>query len=304
MGFAASSGCASSESPRSSSAARPTPPRSGSAGGPCLLAKFKPLRSNVKHIIEANVGAVGVTPKTHPENIEGLLERAFAAGQGQVVVELPEATQPELRGPFGPRLDSTLHCVDPDLPTCFFRPSAHLLSFNAPEHPESGACRTCLGLGRATTLDEMVLVAHPERSMHEGAFSLWTAKNYKYVNIQHDDDRGAPRHARLLARHRMEEAPRGRAPADPRRRRCRARHRHGAEDRPEDERAPPLRGVPPRGPRSGREGQQNLGEPCVPRVRGAMPRLPRHALVLSGACAPARRRRVFIIFSPSPSSTS
>lgn len=154
------------------------------------LAKFKPLRPDVRHIIEANIGTVEIKPKVQRERIEALLEKAFEAGQGQVVIELPEATQPELSGPFGPRLDSTLHCVDPDSPTCFFRPSSHLLSFNAPEHPESGACKTCLGLGRATTLDESALVTHPERSMHEGAFSLWTDKNYKYVNIQHETVEG------------------------------------------------------------------------------------------------------------------
>jgi excinuclease ABC A subunit len=154
------------------------------------LAKFKPLRSTVKHIIEAQLGSIEVSPKSDAKKIEVLLERAFAAGQGQVVIELPEATQLALQGPFGPRLDSTLHYVDPDSPTCFFRPSSHLLSFNAPEHPSSGACTTCKGLGRATTLDERALVSHPERSMHEGAFSLWAEKSYRYVTIQHETIEG------------------------------------------------------------------------------------------------------------------
>ncbi|WP_433934992.1 hypothetical protein AB3662_10210 [Sorangium cellulosum] len=154
------------------------------------LAKFRPLRPTVRHIIEANVGTIELKPKTDSKKIETLLERAFTAGAGQVVIDLPDAAQPELRGPFGPRLDSTLHHVDPDLSICFFRPSQHLLSFNAPEHPESGACQTCRGLGRATTLDERALIAHPERSMHGGAFSLWTEKNYKYVNIQHETIEG------------------------------------------------------------------------------------------------------------------
>ncbi len=154
------------------------------------LAKFKPLRPTVKHIIEAQVGSIEVSPKKDPRKIQALLEQAFAAGNGQVVVELPEATQAALIGPFGPRLDSTLHHVDPDSPMCFLRPSAHLLSFNAPDHPESGACKTCLGLGRATTLDERALVSHPERSMHEGAFSVWAEKNYRYVNIQHETIEG------------------------------------------------------------------------------------------------------------------
>lgn len=160
-------------------------PKVWERGRTVSLTKFKPLRADIKHILEAKVGAIEIKPKVQVKSVEALLKQAFEAGQGQVVIELPEAAQPELRGPFGPRLDTVLHHVDPDSPTVFFRPSTHLLSFNAPEHPESGACKTCLGLGRATTLDLPVLVAHPERSMHEGAFSLWTDKNYKYVNIQH-----------------------------------------------------------------------------------------------------------------------
>lgn len=159
-------------------------------GRTVLLAKFKPLRATVRHIIEANLGSIEITPRTRVSDIEELLERAFAAGDGQVVIEVPGATQPELRGPFGPRLDSTLHQVDHDLPACFFRAGPHLLSFNAPEHEESGACKTCQGIGRATTLDERALVAHRERSMHEGAFSLWTEQNYKYLNIQHETIEG------------------------------------------------------------------------------------------------------------------
>lgn len=155
------------------------------AGRKIALTKFKPLRKDVAHILEAMVGAVDIKTKAQEKSLEVLLTRAFAAGQGQVVVELPDAAQVELQGPFGPRLDTALHYVDPDSPHIFAPPSAHLLSFNAPDHPESGACKTCLGLGRAINIDQQALVAHPERSMHEGAFALWTAKNYKYVNIQH-----------------------------------------------------------------------------------------------------------------------
>jgi excinuclease ABC A subunit len=166
------------------------PPKTWATGRTVPLAKFKPLKPTVRHIIEANLGTVEIAPKGAFRAIEGLLDRAFEAGNGQVVIELPRATQAELHGPFGSRLDSTLHHVDPDSARCFFRPSQHLLSFNAPEHPESGACPTCHGLGRATTLDLDALVVHPERSMHAGAFSLWTEKNYKYVNIQHETIEG------------------------------------------------------------------------------------------------------------------
>jgi excinuclease ABC A subunit len=154
------------------------------------LVRFMPLEPTVRHIIEASMGALDIGPRTNMNKLRGLLARAFEAGGGAVVVELAGATLPDLQGPFGPRLDSTLHWVEPDLATCFSPPSSHLLSFNAPEHPESGACRTCKGLGRAVVLDERALVSHPERSMHEGAFVLWTEKNYKYVNIQHETIEG------------------------------------------------------------------------------------------------------------------
>ncbi|MCY1031272.1 hypothetical protein OV207_07370 [Corallococcus sp. BB11-1] len=154
------------------------------------LARARPLASTVRHIIEANMGSVDIEPRTNVGKLKSLLTRAFEAGGGTVVVELPGAIQPELQGPFGPRLDSTLHCVEPELATCFRLPDFHLLSFNSPEHPLSGACPTCRGLGRAVVVDEGALVPHPERSMHAGAFVLWTEKNYKYLNIQHETVEG------------------------------------------------------------------------------------------------------------------
>ncbi|EYF08274.1 hypothetical protein [Chondromyces apiculatus] len=160
-------------------------PKAWERGRKVSTARWKPLNATVQHIIEASLGELTLTPKSDRKKLEALLQQAFDAGQGQVFVDLPAATQPELRGPFGPRLDSALHCVDPEDATCFFQPNRHLLSFNAPEHPESGACRRCHGLGRATTLDEHALVEHPDRPMSKGAFSIWTEKNYKHVNIQH-----------------------------------------------------------------------------------------------------------------------
>jgi excinuclease ABC A subunit len=154
------------------------------------LSRFKPLDPQVRHIIEARIGDVDIGSRTKAENLRELLERAFAAGNGTVVVELPGATQPELQGPFGPRLDSTLHYVDPEDAACFAPPGPHLLTFNAPEHSESGACRTCRGLGRSVVLNEEALIPHPERSLHGGAFALWTEKNYKHVNIQHETIEG------------------------------------------------------------------------------------------------------------------
>ncbi len=103
---------------------------------------------------------------------------------------LPAAVHPDLAGPFGPRLDSTKHWVHPDAPAIFARPSVHLLSFNAPEHEESGACRTCAGTGIGRRLNERLLIPQPDQSMRNGAFALWTEKNYKYVNVQHETIEG------------------------------------------------------------------------------------------------------------------
>jgi excinuclease ABC A subunit len=102
-----------------------------------------------------------------------------------VFVELHEERRPDLRRAFAFGLESRVHRVHPRSPIVYVERDAHLLSFNAPKQLGSGACPTCDGLGIATGLDEKTLVVHPERSMHDGAFALWTPKNYRYVNIQH-----------------------------------------------------------------------------------------------------------------------
>ena len=146
---------------------------------------FPGLNPGVRHTIEALVATVDVLgPKTE-QRLRHLLTTAFSASNGSVVVMLPAAVDPALAGPHGSRLDSTRHCVHPDASDVFAAPSQHLLSFNAPGHPLSGACRECHGTGIGRQLRESALVARPDRSMREGAFALWTPKNYKYVNIQH-----------------------------------------------------------------------------------------------------------------------
>ena len=151
---------------------------------------FAGVNPSVRHTIEALVATVdAVEPKTE-QRLRDLLTTAFLASNGSVVVMLPAAVDPELAGPYGSRLDSTRHRVHPGDADVFAAPSQHLLSFNAPEHQLSGACRACRGTGVSRQLREYALVAHPDRPMHGGAFAIWTAKNYKYVNIQHDTIEG------------------------------------------------------------------------------------------------------------------
>ena len=161
------------------------PPATWEKGRSYDVSRFKRLAPNVKHTIEAEIGALRVDDPKREAVLAEMLGRAFSAARGRVVIELPGASPAGLKGPFGPRLDSTLHRVHPRSAQVFLTPSDHLLSFNSPEHEESGACSACKGLGRAMALNMAALVTRPERSMHSGAFSIWTEKNYKYVNIQH-----------------------------------------------------------------------------------------------------------------------
>lgn len=166
------------------------PPRLRESGRTAVASEFKGLNPNVLHTIEALVGTVEVSASSERKRLKEILERAFPAGNGYVVVTLPAAGNPDLAGPFGPRLDSARNWVHPLDPAVFARPSTHLLSFNAPEHADSGACRACGGTGVGLQLREAALIAHPDRSMRDGAFAIWTEKNYKYVHVQHETIEG------------------------------------------------------------------------------------------------------------------
>ncbi|HWM90692.1 MAG TPA: hypothetical protein VN493_08000 [Thermoanaerobaculia bacterium] len=165
------------------------PPAVWEKGRPVRLAGFKPLPAHVRHILEVEVGTETL-PSRKSGSLESLLEKAFEAGRGTVVVELHGGGPEVLQGPRGLCLDSDLHHVHPAAAAPFFPPSAPLLSFNMPGSERSGACRECLGTGQALTVPEEALVTRPDRSLHEGALSLWTEKNYKHVNIQHETVEG------------------------------------------------------------------------------------------------------------------
>lgn len=155
------------------------------------LERFKPLATQTRHILEVEVGRAKL-PVDQPDALEALLARAFEAGQGTVVVELHDAG-PELaflRGPRGALLDSDFHHVHPSVMEVFAPPSDPLLSFNMPANERSGACPECKGIGQALVVREEALVIRPDLGLHAGALSLWTEKNYKYVNLQHETIEG------------------------------------------------------------------------------------------------------------------
>lgn len=154
------------------------------------LDHFRPLSANAKHLIEAEVGSTRVPDKD--EELSSLLRRAFEIKGGDVIVEFHQgkALPEELDSERGVLLDSTQHWVYPEVRLPFAPPSDALLSFNSPSNSRGGACRMCQGLGRVRTVAVNALVTHPERSLHEGALSLWASKNYRNVNIQHETIEG------------------------------------------------------------------------------------------------------------------
>lgn len=153
------------------------------------LRRFKPLRSDVRHTLEAEVGRFDLE-RVGLSELNEALAIAWEAAPNGVFVELPACQRIELRGAYSFGLDARVHMIHPESPNVYVRPNQHLLTFNAPDHFQSGACPACLGLGVATTLDESLLIAHPSRSMHDGAMAIWTEKNYRYVNIQHETIEG------------------------------------------------------------------------------------------------------------------
>lgn len=158
-------------------------------GSPVKLDKFKPLQANVHHTIEARVGEVKLGAKTATRLLE-MLEQAWQAADGGVFIELPDVCRQDLKRAFAFGLDSRRHRVHPDSSRLFRAPSGHLLTFNSPEHDDSGACPVCSGRGITAVIDEGALVSRPDRSLHQGALALWTEKNYRYVNIQHETIEG------------------------------------------------------------------------------------------------------------------
>jgi excinuclease ABC A subunit len=166
------------------------PPRYAESGRSIEIDKFRPLNPAVEHTVEALIAKLKVTGSAAGPALLEALEKAFEAGGGSLVVMLPDSKLPALAGAFGVRLDSCHHWVHPRTPEIFYPVSIHLLSFNAPSHEWTGACPVCAGTGLSRRLRTDALVTRPECSLNQGAFALWTGKNYKYLHIQHETING------------------------------------------------------------------------------------------------------------------
>lgn len=150
------------------------------------LKRWKPLNPSVRHALEAEVGRVWVDAPSDRPSLAALLDKAWRIAGPDVIVELPDASAELAAGAMGHLLDGGRDWVEPARPELFRVPDRHLLSFNAPEHPGSGACRQCRGVGRSVDILEGALAPDPSRSVRDGVLSLWTEKTYKHVNIHHE----------------------------------------------------------------------------------------------------------------------
>jgi len=167
-------------------------PKRWDLGREVRLNPFKPLSKQNRHLVEVLVGTLDLSKgiAKSEKKLHKLLALAFQAGEGRVFVETHKSMLADLRGAHGTGLDSRKHWVTPSDPRIYRPADTHLLSFNAPEHEASGACPSCKGLGTSAKVDIAQLIVHPDKSMHGGACALWTAKNYKFINIQHDTIEG------------------------------------------------------------------------------------------------------------------
>lgn len=150
------------------------------------LRRWKPLNPSVRHALEAEVGTTEVQSGSDLGRFRSLLAKAWEISGPDIMVELPDASAdlaPHVRGPM---LDGRRDWVDPKERRLFRRPDRHLLSFNAPEHEESGACPVCHGTGRTVVVDEDKLIPDPSRSLRDGAIALWSPKGYTHLNIPHE----------------------------------------------------------------------------------------------------------------------
>jgi excinuclease ABC subunit A len=114
------------------------------------------------------------------------LGTAFAEGEGEVVVVLPdglrteETSGAESSGASGPRdgpprMAFTEHFRCPAHPEREFpEPSPQLFSFNNPY----GSCPVCTGFGATLEYDEELIIPNPKRSIQEGAVDPWTKPRY------------------------------------------------------------------------------------------------------------------------------
>lgn len=165
-------------------------PKRRETGRTVDLTRWRSLPEGRLHALEAEIGTLIIKGPADSKAAENLLHRAWEICGPDVMVELHDAPEDLSTGPMGLVLDAARHLVHPGHRALWRAPDRHLLSFNAPEHADSGACPSCKGIGRHLDVSIDALITAPEKSLHQGAIALWTPKNYKHLNIQHETIEG------------------------------------------------------------------------------------------------------------------
>lgn len=160
-------------------------PKRHESGRRVDLKRWRPLPEVRLHALEAIAGTLFVQGPDDLDAAKSLLRKAWDISGPDVMVELHDAVEGFADSPLGAVVDGARHCINPSHRALFRAPDRHLLSFNSPEHEDSGACQICKGIGRHSDIKLDALVTAPEKSLHQGALALWTPKNYKHLNIQH-----------------------------------------------------------------------------------------------------------------------
>ncbi|CAN5457683.1 excinuclease ABC subunit UvrA [soil metagenome] len=117
------------------------------------------LDKKSKHDVEIVIDRIVVKKDVRPRLTDGV-EAALREGQGMIIVSTPD----------GDRLMSQRNSCE----TCgisFPELTPQSFSFNAP----AGACSTCNGLGTRPEMDADLIVTQPEKSISDGAVSVWAA---------------------------------------------------------------------------------------------------------------------------------
>ena len=124
-----------------------------------------------KHTIEAVVDRF--KPKAeHQQRLAESFETALRLGEGIAkVLDMDDASSAEIL------FSSKFSCPICDYSLSEMEP--RLFSFNSP----LGACPTCDGLGVTQYFDPARIVAHPERSLADGAIKSWDRRNPYYFQL-------------------------------------------------------------------------------------------------------------------------
>ena len=136
-------------------------------GSVVALGEVPELDRKVKHDIDVVVDRLVIRPGIS-QRLTDSVETALALASGQIVVELVD-TGEELK------FSESRACPN-DHPLTLAEIEPRTFSFNAPY----GACPQCSGLGTRLEVDPELVVPDPEKTLAEGAITVWPGENSKY----------------------------------------------------------------------------------------------------------------------------